>query len=411
MDIIPKKYDAKRLLKLRTWWAGHYTIVLRLSTGFMGIISILRWKYELHRLLFETGRKGAIDLKLLYFWVNQWSAGNPVYEELSTVAASTYPPASHIILWPFLGWLNFTSALWLWAFTMMGALTWLIIIVVRESLAETFLERLFLVLLILSMYSTCITIGNGQLGIHILPPLLWGLLMIQRSQKTWLMDLIISLMILFCLVKPSITVPFFWILLCKRKGLRPAVMIVFMYIFLTFFAVSFQETGFFVLMKEWLLTAKHAALNAKYGYANLHQWMSGIGFGDWIPHASLSVLILLGLWLYYHRNKDIWLLMGVTAIISRIWTYHALYDDILILIPMVALFRIAKQGASRGGEDMKAGILLVISWFSMLSPGRFLTFPPPWNLLFKIGQPVVWFAILFFLLIQISRVPQRNYPL
>lgn len=94
--------------------------------------------------------------------------------------------------------------------------------------------------------------------------------------------------------------------------------------------------------------------------------------------------------------------MGITAIISRIWTYHALYDDILILIPMIALFRIAKQVSSRGREDVKSGILLVISWFSVLAPARLLTFSPPWDLMFKTGQTVVWFAILVFLLNQIN---------
>jgi len=401
MDQISPKKDINLQSRLRTWWAGHYTLVLCLSAVFMGIIFFLRWKYELHRLLFETSHNGAIDLGKRFFEVSQWFAGNPV-------SGSVYPPASYVILWPFLGWLDFTSARWLWTFTMLGALTWLIIIVVRESLAKTFLERLFLILLILSMNSTSVTIGNGQLGIHILPLLIYGLLMIQMDQKTWLMDLIISLLILFCLVKPSFTAPFFWILLCKRKGLRPAVMIIVMYVFLNLFAVSFQGIGISVLTKKLASTSIRGALASKWGYANLHQWMNGIGLGKWTPYASLSVLFLLGFWLYQHRNKDLWLLMGVTAIISRIWTYHALYDDILILIPVVAVFRIAKQGTFQGGKDVKACILLVMSWFSMLSPARLLIFPPPWNLMFKTGQTIVWFAILVFLLNQTTWSSQKE---
>jgi len=405
MNLTTKINDRNLLSKVRTWWAVHHATVLGLSIGFMTIISILRWRYELHRLLLEGGRKGAIDLGLRFHEVSCWFAGSAVYGEISS---AVYPPASYVILWPFLGWLNFTHARWLWAFTMIGALTWLIMIVVRESLSEKFLERLFLILLIPSMYSTSVTIGNGQLAIHILPMMLWGLLMTHRGQKAWLTDLIISIMILFCLVKPSITIPFLWILLCKREGLRPAMMIVVMYISLTFFAASFQEAGFFVLMKKWLLAAKHASLNPTYGYANLHQWMNSIGLGEWIPHASLSVLVLLGWWLYHNRNRDLWVLLGVTAIVSRIWTYHALYDDILILIPMIALFRIAKQGPFRGREDMRSGILLSISCFSVLSPARLLTFPSPWDLLFKTGQTIIWFAILIFLAKHRTRVPERS---
>jgi hypothetical protein len=406
VNLSTKINNRNLLSKLRTWWAVSHSTVLRLSIGITGIISILRWRYELHRLLFESGPTGAIDLRLRFLEVNYWFAGRNVYEELGT--AATYPPASYVILWPFLGWLNLTPARWFWAFTTMGSLAWLIIIAVRESLSEMLLERIFLIFLILSMYSTCVTIGNGQLAIHILPMLLGGILMIRKGQKSWLMDIFTSIMVTFCLVKPSITIPFFWILLCKREDLRPAMLTVVLYICITFFAISFQETGFFVLIKEWLIVSKLASLNATYGYANLHQWMSSMGLGGWIPHASLSVLVLLGWWIYYNRNKDIWLLLGVTAIVSRIWTYHAIYDDILILIPMIALFRIVKQGPCREGEDVVAGILLAISWFSVLSPARLLTFPSPWDLLFITEQTIVWFAMLIFLVKRINWIPQRS---
>ena len=392
--------------KLSPWWAVHQNTILRLSIGIMCIISILRWKYEIHRLLFENGPRGAIDLVQRFVEVDYWFAGRNVYEELGTVA--TYPPASYVILWPFLGWLSLTSSRWLWAFTTIGTLTLLIIIAVRESLTQSLLDRLFLILLILSMYSTCVTIGNGQLPIHILPMILGGILMIQKCQKSWLVDLFISLMIIFSFVKPSITIPFFWILLCKKEGLRPVIMTIVLYIFLTFFAVSFQEAGFFVLIKEWLIVSKLAGLNATYGYANVHQWMSRIGLAEWTPHASLSLLILLGWWIYINRKKDIWLLLGITAIVSRIWTYHALYDDILILIPMIALFRIAKQAPSQGGEDVMAGILIVISSFSMIVPARLLTFPSPWDLLFITGQTLVWFTTLIYLAKRTTSIPQRS---
>jgi len=60
--------------------------------------------------------------------------------------------------------------------------------------------------------------------------------------------------------------------------------------------------------------------------------------------SSLLLLVLLGLWIRWHRRSDPWLLFGVTAIVARLWTDHQLFDDLLILVPLVTLFRLLKMG-------------------------------------------------------------------
>jgi hypothetical protein len=77
-----------------------------------------------------------------------------------------------------------------------------------------------------------------------------------------------------------------------------------------------------------------------------------------------------------------------------------LYDNLLILLPMIALFRTAKQGLSVHGEDVMAGLLLAAATLIMLAPARLLITPPPWDQLFKSVQVIVWMAILIFLLRQ-----------
>ena len=129
-----------RLSKLRIWWGRHQTKALGLSLGFMGTLTILRWMHEFQRLLLEGGPNGAIDLARRFYEVSEWFAGGPVYGGIVT---AMYPPASYAILWPFLGWMDFTSIRWLWAFSTLVALVWLIVIVLRESFAETIPERIF----------------------------------------------------------------------------------------------------------------------------------------------------------------------------------------------------------------------------------------------------------------------------
>jgi hypothetical protein len=88
----------------------------------------------------------------------------------------------------------------------------------------------------------------------------------------------------------------------------------------------------------------------------------------------------------------------VTAYVARFWAYHRWYDDALILLPMVTLFRIAKQGPTDFGGDIVAGFLLGITLLAVLAPGGLFLFPPPWDMWYVTAQISVWFAGLAFLL-------------
>ena len=382
---------------LRFWWAEHRTTLLSAALILMAVASAFRLRNEFSRLLWEPGRTGAIDLKILHGLVQQWFAGRPVYREQ---AAAVHPPATYAMLWPFLGWLAVTPARWLWAATTVPALGWLVYLVVRESGAATPLERTCVALLPLSMYATSATIGNGQLIVHLLPPMVAGLLLLHRDRYKWFSHWLAAALMLASLVKPSISVPFFWIALFVSRTVRPALFVMLGYVGLTLFAASFQETGLLTLVRDWLASALAVAVRG--GYANIPIWLGALGLKALVFPASFIVLAALGLWTYRHRHGDFWLLLGVTAIVARIWTYHRLYDDLLILIAMITLCRIAKRGPSDDGTDVLAGALLAITWVAALAPARFHAVTP-WDWVFGGAQIMVWIAVLIFLLRQARR--------
>ncbi|MGH7792588.1 MAG: hypothetical protein ACREOB_09785, partial [Thermodesulfobacteriota bacterium] len=119
--------------------------------------------------------------------------------------------------------------------------------------------------------------------------------------------------------------------------------------------------------------------------------------------ASLVILGVLGIWIYRNRRVDIWLLIGVSAIAARLWTYHRNYDDLLIMLPAIALFRIAKSGQTADGSDIIAGGLLAVTWAFMLSPIRLLKSHPPLYQFTNNLQLILWLVILLFLLYQARR--------
>ena len=384
---------------LRPWWDNHGAMALRLAVALMALVAFMWLGYEFWRLLWgsepiwPSSRTGAIDLKLRYREVHDWFSG--------TLVESPYPPATFIILWPLLGWLSLTASRWLWAISTIFALGGLVYLIVRESTADTALERAFVALIPLSMYATGATIGNGQIIVHILPLLVFGLLLLYRRQRHLYRDLLAAALLLVTLVKPSISVPFFWIVLFVPGRLRPILLVMLGYTALTLFSASFQEASLSSLIHNWLENASRVAMGG--GHANLHVWLTALGLEQLILPASFFMLLTLGLWLYRHRNGDIWLLMSVSAIVARFWAKHWWFDDLLILLPMIALFRIAKQSPSTDSRGVLAGLLLSITVLLMLAPGGLFLFPPPWNMLYMSLQTIVWIVVLIFLLDQAGR--------
>jgi hypothetical protein len=343
-------------------------------------------------------------LMLRYDEVHRWFSGRPVYSELDT---AVYPPASYLLLWPLLGWLSVSAARWLWAVATVAALGWLIYLIVQESGADTPWERVFMALIPLAIYPTGATIGNGQLIVLLLPALVAGLVRLRR-QPSWHGDLLVAVLMIIALVKPSISAPFFWILLFVPGTWRPAVYVTLGYVVLTLLATSFQGPSLITLLQE-LLT--HVSGLASWGgYANLHSLLATLGLENWSLPSSLLVLAALGVWIYRNRQKDIWLLMGVTALVTRFWTYHGWYDDLLILLPMVALFRVAKQSpVSR--ERVMSGGLLAITLLMMLAPGGLYLLPPPWKMLYVTGQIFAWLITLIFLFFLTQRERNTQAPI
>lgn len=90
--------------------------------------------------------------------------------------------------------------------------------------------------------------------------------------------------------------------------------------------------------------------------------------------------------------------LGIAALVARFWTCHRMYDDLLILSPMVARSCIARLRPAPDGGDVVAGVLLTFTTFAMLAPARLHWSPAPWNLLFTGLHAMIWIAVLFFLL-------------
>ena len=72
--------------------------------------------------------------------------------------------------------------------------------------------------------------------------------------------------------------------------------------------------------------------------AHLYSLLASLGLQQWNLPASFLVLVALGIWTYRYRREDLWLLLGVTGIVARLWSYHLIYDNLLIVFSEVELY-------------------------------------------------------------------------
>lgn len=368
------------------------------------------FRNELQRLLTDSrGKFSAIDLKQRYQEVQAWFSGEPVYGQIHT---AVYPPASYLQLSGFLNYPSFTVVRWIWAITTIFCLAALIYLLIKHSLVKNNLERICIAFVVVSMYSTGETIGNGQLTIHILAALTGGITLLHQCQGCWKKELLSSFLLVFALIKPTLAFPFLWIVLLVSSSLRPILMIVIGYGAIATIATWFQEGNLFSLHWQWLQQGMAGSswgssggggdvttntIGSISGYGNVHNWLGALGLSEWNLVATLAMLLLLGVWVYFYRSVDIWILLGVTALVTRLCTYHLVYDDLLVIFPMIALIRALKNHSILMSQKLISAGLLFITVFASILRSTLRIQPFPIGVLFKVGQTSIWVMLLVFL--------------
>jgi len=370
----------------------------------LAVLAVWTTAVHVHRLLFELGPTGAIDLKLFHSQVQGWFAGQPIYK---LMGYAMFPPASYAILWPALGWLTIEQARWLWAGLSVASVIWLVRLLGRELGVQRRGEWALLTVTLLAMNALGVSIGSGQLIVVLLPLLVAALLNISREAENRGQALAVALAFLVTLVKPTIAAPFFWIVMFRYRRWWPAVVVVAGYLALTVGAAVFQGENLFGLTDGWMERSSIGA--ATTGYLNIHIALGSVGLKSWMTPASLVMLAGLGLWVYQNRDADIWLLLGVCGVVARLWSYHRVYDDLLLVLPAVALARMAQAAATPAQVRRWAGWLAVGLVVSLCVPGRLRGLPSPAHEIGHVAHLLVWGASGLFLLRQ-SRPPTTPSP-
>ncbi len=315
-----------------------YRRALCLGVGSVLVAGLsVRLGYELHRLLFEPG--GPIDLLMLRGMIREWLAGIPFYEDRGGI----HPPAVFLLLWPLYGWGSGLVTRWAYALATAVVIAVFGRRLLNEARPASAWERLLLSLLVVGSYPAAITIGNGQITIFLLAAAIGGVFVCLGRPSGAARDALLTALFLVSLIKPTLTLPFFWVIAFSKGWLRPAALALAAYVAITGISIALHGTtldGLLSMLRSWYGRAEYGM--SMTGYGSIHDWLGELGLEAWVLPASGVAFVLHGLWASRHRGGDLWVLIGVAAIVARIWAYHRVYDDLLLILPLIALYRLGR---------------------------------------------------------------------
>lgn len=303
----------------------------------------------------------ALDFSSRYIAVRQWFSGEGLYQKHS----STYPPASYLILWPLMGWLSMETASRIWGVSCAFSLAWLAKLIVCRAPIRSSAARWLLALLPFALTATSAAIWLGQFVPVLLAILVASVRLVHPAQDenpNWKREAGAAILMTLALVKPSVSLPFLWLLVGSPTRFHVAVSVVAAYGVLTLVSLWFQKNGLQKFV-GWAETVNRNNALVSEGYANLRVWLASLGLKRWSHPAALLAFGWLGFWSFRNRGADMWLRLGVTALVARLWTYYNSYDDLLLILPMLALLQIGEHQ-----RNLTALALFVVLALLLLMP-------------------------------------------
>ena len=344
-------------------------------------------------LLGSSARMAAVDIIILHRNTQAWFAGTPIY---FIPHPANYPPATWLTLWPVFGWTTIGTARMVWAVLDVIGLVALGVIFAGAVGARNRLVWTCAMLAPLSLPATGDVVAVGQLTIVVLPLALGAILLAVKQPPSWGLDVVIALMFEAALVKPTVAAPLFLVLLIVPRRIRPAVLTAVGYAGLTLFALRFQHGGFLAQLRRW---QEIGLLTAGQGYGNVQDGLSRLGWSVAFVPIAVTALVGLGIWIWRSRRQDVWLLLAVSAIVARILPYHRVYDDALLIVPMIALARLASAQTAHSSRKVPAlamlGVLAAVLWM----PVSLYYYGNPWSRIFTVSHSGIVLVILISLVV------------
>jgi hypothetical protein len=361
----------------------------------LGIIATAWITYEFWRLTLQAPPKGAHDL------ISQVTSLQGHSDSASPAGRHGHSPfaaITQLLFGSLLGWPSTSTLRWAAAISTALMLAWLLTIVTRSSQSGPAGQKRLLAIALLSTYPIGASIGNGTAHIAVLACLLATILCPTSSR--WLQAWGYGTIATIALIEPKLSLPFAWLVLF-RSGWRVALCCSAVFaacaISASIYSAAHMDGSF--LSRCWDMTVTNAVEQV-----GNHPGNHG---GDWVmqwqlpgppPWTQLAMLLGLGALIFTQRRKDIWLLIGISALTTQFWAAQRWTDEIILLPALIALLRLGATGSNRIARWL-AGFMLL----SLLAPGGIHTLPISLKGPYVSAQVTIWAACLAYLILKTLR--------
>ena len=145
------------------------------------------------------------------------------------------------------------------------------------------------------------------------------------------------------------------------------------------------------------------------GSLDLNAFLSLINAPDYLNTVGPVAVLLLAavITIHYRERVNLFPLLALMAIVSRLFIYHNHYDNFILVIPLVYIFKFYWNYS-----DKNYAILYFLFLVSLIIPARFLVWSEPIYGITLIYQLIIWLltAVIIFNHLHESKSQKRiNY--
>lgn len=360
------------------------------------LVTAAAWRLgnEFPRLLFEENTWAAQDLRVFYTASRAWFQNAPFY---GIHPQWDYPPASYAAFWALVGWADFSTARWIWALTTLAALIGFAWIFQAQSGLSTVTDRCLFILFPLACYFPSAAIAVGQPSVHLIFAIAFCALLLFPESRSWGRDLTAACLLLFTLLKPTMGAPFIILVGILPRRFHVGLLASVGYLFISFVAAFFRSESLQTLVMQWFNVTQSWG-NYAAGHANLSRFLTLASLEAFRLPATLATLGVLSVWLWRHRQANLWLLVAVTGLVTRLSIHHRLHDDGLVIFSLLPLLSLTRIDLEKQRIGSPAGILLWLTAGSLLFPAQFFHQEIWQRWILEGVQVLIWTTTLVFLM-------------
>jgi Glycosyltransferase family 87 len=285
-----------------------------------------------------------------------------VNSTLGAIGSGGYPPWAFFSGFVFLPPINFELTRWYHAFLNLVSLTILALFAYQIGKPYGKLRAWFTVLACLSISSNCTTLGLGQYGLIVNALLIGAFWLFKKNH-----DLSAGLLLGISLLKPNISALYFLVPII-RKNIR-AIFTCSLYLVAASSIVGFVTHTSPLYMLSKIVTGARNLPHSEYSAVGIMKSLGVSPFAATISLAAVGVCAVIGIF-YLFKNHSLIFLFAIDAVIGRLWTYHLIYDNVMLVFLLLAIIDLTFKKPTKINA-----IVLILLLLTLSSPAKITDLP------------------------------------